>query len=173
MGRAGQASETKQTRRSLLAGRRSSLEHSMLRPPWTNQARVREFCTSCGDCIRACPENIIIPGPAGTPTIDFKSGPCTFCYACADSCERSVFAARQSVPWDIRVAISDGCLLSGGVSCQSCTDACDEAALRFDLRSGPAGSIHIDLDRCTGCGGCVSVCPVNAISVDPPIAGRS
>lgn len=173
MGRAGQSSETRQSRRSLLVGGRSSREGPVLRPPWTNQSRVREFCTSCGDCIRACPESILVPGPAGTPIIDFRNGPCTFCYACADACERSVFAARQSVPWDSRVSISDDCLLTGGVSCQSCTDACDEAALRFDFRSGPAGSIQIDLDRCTGCGACVSVCPVNAISVCQPSAGRS
>ncbi|MEO1249488.1 MAG: ferredoxin-type protein NapF, partial [Pseudomonadota bacterium] len=132
-----------------------------------------EFCTSCGDCVSACPEQILATGPAGTPVVDFTKGPCTFSYACADACERSVFAARQSVPWDAQVSIANTCLLTGGVSCQSCTDACDDAALRFDFRSGLAGSILIDLDRCTGCGACVSICPVDAISVGPPIAGRS
>lgn len=168
----GETSKANRSRRSLLAGRGASSDDRP-RPPWTNQARVREFCTSCGDCIRACPEAILLPGPAGTPVVDFSKGACTFCYACAEACEWSVFSALQSIPWDLRVSISDSCLLTGGVSCQSCTDACDETALRFDFRSGLAGSIQIDLDRCTGCGACVSVCPVNAMSVASPIADRS
>lgn len=173
MGGPDQSSEAVRSRRSLLGGRDQAAPDKHVRPPWTNQSRVQEFCTSCGDCIGACPEGILQSGPAGTPVINFSVGPCTFCYACADACEQPVFDARLSVPWDARVTISQTCLLTDGVSCQSCTDACDDSALRFDFTSGIAGSIDVDQSRCTGCGACVSVCPVDAISVSTPKVGQT
>ena len=57
------------------------------RPPWTDETRLRAHCTSCSACITACPEAILIGGPAGTPVVDFARGACSFCGACADACE--------------------------------------------------------------------------------------
>jgi ferredoxin-type protein NapF len=37
--------------------------------------------------------------------------------------------------------------------------------LKFDYRGGPAGRILIDAEACTGCGGCLSVCPTGAITL--------
>ena len=63
------------------------------------------------------------------------------------------------------LAISDACLARAGVVCQTCGDACPERAIRFALRRGGPPLPGVDEDRCTGCGACVPVCPVSAISL--------
>jgi ferredoxin-type protein NapF len=97
--------------------------------------------------------------------IDFMSGACTFCGACAAACNEHVFNDVTDTPWTLVVNVSDECLLPRGVSCQSCTDACDVRALRFDLRQRPLGALRLDSTACTGCGACIGTCPVNALSL--------
>lgn len=127
---------------------------------------MRAACTSCGRCQKACPEAILIAGPAGTPAVDFNRGACSFCGACAEACEDGVFADTRTAAWTLSATIGAGCLLSAGIACRSCTDACDEEALRFDLSIRPVGAIRIATDLCTGCGACVATCPVKAISLE-------
>jgi ferredoxin-type protein NapF len=64
-----------------------------------------------------------------------------------------------------RLAISDACLARIGVVCEACGDACPECAIRFALRRGGPPLPSLDQDRCTGCGACVPICPVGAISL--------
>lgn len=137
------------------------------RPPWADETSVRAHCTSCGDCIRACPEAILFEGPAGTPVLDFNAGACTFCGACAEACEERVFADTSNTPWTLTAQISAACLLPQGVSCRTCTEFCDIRALRFDLRARPIGAVTVDVATCTGCGACISVCPTDAITLTP------
>lgn len=144
-----------------------------LRPPWSTERNIRDLCTACGECIRACPEKILVPGPAGTPCIDFANGACTFCGDCARVCGENLFSETSSIPWALTAVIEPGCLLKAGISCQSCTDACDEDAISFDMRSGFAGAVTIAPDNCTACGACVSVCPVGAIGFASKPAGTA
>lgn len=139
-----------------------------LRPPWTGEDRIRAACTSCGDCIAVCPEAILLRGPAGTPTLDFARGACTFCGACAAACPEDVFGDTRDAPWTLTAAIGADCLLDAGVSCRSCTDACDSGALVFDLRAGAVGRVRADPARCIGCGACAGVCPAGAIAITEP-----
>lgn len=140
---------------------------AVLRPPWSDEASIRAACTSCGACLTACPEAILIEGPARTPVVSFAETGCTFCGDCAASCPEDVFRPVCDTPWSLRAGIGGGCLLHQGVSCRSCTDACEPRALRFDLRSGPVGAVHVE-DSCTGCGDCVGMCPVQAITITEP-----
>ncbi|QMU58852.1 MAG: 4Fe-4S dicluster domain-containing protein [Boseongicola sp.] len=133
------------------------------RPPWTDERLVREKCTSCGDCIRACPESILFAGPANTPTIDFKAGGCVFCGDCALACNEGVFRDTDAAPWTLVATVRTDCFLNRGVSCQSCTDACDETAIIFDIRAGKVGAVKVVAGECTGCGACVGSCPASAI----------
>jgi len=135
------------------------------RPPWSSAASIERACTGCAACIGACPERILSAGVNGHPEVSFASAECTFCQACVQACPEPVFDLSQVVPWSLKVSIADTCLLNKGVTCQLCTDPCDAQALRFDARQAPAGQIQIDLDACTGCGACVSNCPVTSISV--------
>lgn len=135
-------------------------------PPWVS-AKALSHCTSCAECVAACPEEIISISRSGYPSVDFSHTGCTFCGACADACPEDVFGSTQDPAWDAEVRVSDDCLLKSGVSCQLCTDFCDAEALQFDLSIRPSGGLVIQLQDCTGCGMCVGACPTNAISVQP------
>lgn len=137
-----------------------------MRPPWAiAEPTFLEACTMCGDCIRACPEHVLLAGDGQFPEFDPTLGECTFCGACADACEsRALDLASVQPAWMLKAQIAGICLSHNGVTCFSCRDACGEGAIRFAPALGGAVP-ELDPARCTGCGGCVAVCPVSAISL--------
>lgn len=157
---------TDQGRRAFLGiGSRRAAAPAAIRPPWSSAQSIADHCTHCGDCIAACPERILIADHGGAPAVDFGRGGCTFCGACADSCRVPVFDRALLPPWHLAVAISERCLPRHGILCESCRDACGDGAIRFARAAGKAPIPAVQLDRCTGCGACASVCPQSAISV--------
>jgi len=62
-------------------------------------------------------------------------------------------------------SISAHCLSIRGVTCRSCDDACGVRAIRFRPQLGGRSRPAIDPELCTGCGDCVPVCPVAALSI--------
>jgi ferredoxin-type protein NapF len=125
--------------------------------------RFADLCTRCGACIEACPEHIIKRGGGGFPELDFHQGACTFCGKCAAACPEPLFDPAAAKPWDAAAVITDRCLPRRGVICQSCKDACEATAIVVAPARMPVPVV--DLDQCTGCGACVAVCPVDAITV--------
>lgn len=150
-------------RRALFGLRAKKADPAAIRPPWADAQSIAEHCTHCGDCMAACPERILIPDRTGAPVVDFSRGGCTFCGACADRCAAPVFQRDRTAPWRLSVAISDRCLAGRGVLCESCRDACADAAIRFVRAPGRVPMPEIVPEDCTGCGACVSVCPETAI----------
>lgn len=155
-------------RRNWLRGRFSP-KPTAIRLPWLKSAAsFYDGCTRCGECQKACPERIIVRGDGGFPEIDFKQGECTFCAKCAQACPEPLFeldSARR--PWDYIASIDRGCLAYQGVSCQSCQDSCDAGVIKFVSQVGKPAQPQLNRELCTGCGACVAVCPVFAISVLP------
>ena len=143
-----------------------------LRPPWAvHESLFVELCNRCGDCIRSCPTAILIKGRAGFPVVDFSKGECEFCGHCVAECETG--ALRQThqpddQPWMLKALISDRCVTLQSVICRSCSEQCEVHAIVFPLSAGRVPQPQLDNTMCTGCGACVSVCPVNAISVMLP-----
>ena len=132
-------------------------------PPGASMATLAA-CTGCGDCVSACPTQILLVRE-GRVAIDFDAGECTFCNACADACAQPVFSdspAMQHV-----AAISDACLARRGVTCMTCRDACPESAIRFQPRAGGPFLPVLDAGLCTGCGACIGPCPSSAIAARP------
>lgn len=137
------------------------------RLPWSvDWARFTADCHRCGDCLSACPENIIVAGDGGFPVLDFSLGECTFCGRCAETCHQNIFVALNESPWHQQAQVKEGCLTDNGVFCRSCEDSCEVGAIRFRPRLGGISRPELDMDACNGCGACVAGCPTRAIKIE-------
>jgi ferredoxin-type protein NapF len=155
------------SRRQFLRGDLSG-RNAPLRPPWAlAEAAFVERCDACGECIAACPGQILCQDSAGLPRIDFSRGECDFCGACVDTCSPQALAREPGEPpWSLAAFIQqDACLASRKVECRRCADPCASGAIRIRPRVGGFSVPEIDINRCSGCGACYPVCPVQAISL--------
>ena len=151
------------SRRNLLFGRKPKTP-SAPRPPWAT-TQFLDCCTRCGDCVRACPTQIIKIGEGGFPTVDFANGECTFCGDCATLCQPKALIKTDATPWSLKSIISDSCLAERGVECRICGEACDERAIHFELAVGKVAYPKINAEQCTGCGACLAPCPTSSIRI--------
>ena len=153
------------SRRGFLRGRpRPRVE---IRPPWAlHESDFIDRCTRCGDCLSACPQNIVVNGDGGYPTVDFSQRECTFCGDCAAACRPLALVRGDRLSaWAYKAQINASCLAQRGVECRVCGDFCDVRAIRFVPRIGSTPLPAIDMDACTGCGACVAPCPTTAILI--------
>jgi len=144
-----------------------------IRPPWAiPENDFVDRCARRNDCRDACPEGIIIPGQSGFPAIDFKTGACTFCKACAEACPTGALSLGATAdgiapaPWSLALEVKESCLNAKGVVCRICEGKCETEAIRFGF-STAWGRPRIDADACNGCGACVAPCPVGALVLAP------
>lgn len=136
-----------------------------LRPPGAHDEKAFvDRCTSCGDCITACPQNVLVAARGGLPELDFSHSYCTFCGECEKSCQPN--AITTTAPYYIKADINQSCLAAQGVYCRSCGDSCEPRAIQFALTLGGGATPSIDLSLCTGCGECFGLCPSNAIALN-------
>lgn len=63
--------------------------------------------------------------------------------------------------------IGSACVEPSGVMCRRCGDECDVRAISFRPLGGGKTQARVDAEICTGCGQCLSVCPVQAIDMIP------
>ncbi|WP_035853497.1 ferredoxin-type protein NapF [Deefgea rivuli] len=151
------------SRRNLLFGRKPQTPNAPP-PPWA-VPQFLDRCTRCGDCVSACPTQIIKVGAGGFPNVDFSAGECTFCGDCASACTPQALLHSEAAPWSLRANISESCLAEQGIECRICGEACDERAIRFELAIGKVAHPHIKTEQCTGCGACLAPCPSQSIRI--------
>jgi ferredoxin-type protein NapF len=143
------------------------------RPPWAlSESLFTDKCTRCNECISACEEEIIFIGDGGFPEIDFSRGECTFCEACVESCKPDALLKQtDNQAFYFNITIDDSCLAKQKTHCQSCKDACDTRAITMPwpkgVSSGAIQTPEINIEDCTSCGACVSICPSASISINP------
>lgn len=161
------------SRRSLFRGRLSAPRPEVQLPWSVSWADFVADCTRCGDCLTACPEQILIKGDGGFPTVDFHRGECTFCTECVSACQAPVFRPTTQTPWEYVAHIEAGCLATAQVFCQRCQDSCEQQAIRFSPQLGRVPTPSIHTESCNGCGACVADCPVGSIRVGAPHEGSA
>jgi ferredoxin-type protein NapF len=150
------------TRREFFFGRSGASPAGPFPPGVTLEAL--KGCNGCGVCAETCPAGIIKIAD-GVPVVDFSRGECTFCGQCAERCPERVFPPEPVARFDHAMRLQDSCLALNFVDCQSCRDACPEMAIRFRPTRGGPFRPALDEDACTGCGACLSVCPVGALAI--------
>lgn len=92
-----------------------------------------EKCTSCGQCIEACPKGIIKLVPYKQKVII--------------KCSSREFGKT----------VKDKCKI-GCIGCQMCVKTCPKEAIVFENNLA-----RIDYEKCVGCGLCAQKCPTGAI----------
>jgi len=75
-------------------------------PPWSiNEQRFVDLCSRCDDCIKACPQHILVKNDQGFPVVDFSLAACTFCAQCSDVCKTQALSLVEFLgeePWRVK-----------------------------------------------------------------------
>lgn len=164
------------SRRDFLAAFRKPLlradgeSYIAVRPPYgQNESLFQKMCPACESkaCVSSCEEQIIVICADGTPTLNFTKNGCTFCEECAKACEKNETVilslshthTAKKIYATFRISTEE-CIAHHKVICFACKEPCIDDAILFNGMFNPV----IDMDRCTGCGFCISRCPTQAIS---------
>ena len=139
---------------------------TLVRPPWSvSETLFIDACSTCGDCIKSCPENILELGRGHYPKVNFKLGECTFCGDCVDVCKTGALDRSIQPAFAFSINIDEPCLAYHGVECRACGDLCEIEAISFKPSLGGIAQPMLNSDSCTQCGACLSGCPVNALQI--------
>jgi ferredoxin-type protein NapF len=151
-------------RRSFFGRVKNSPFKSFVHPPYYSKKEDFLICRECEnkDCLLACKEKII-EIKNGYPVLNFNSSGCTFCDECANVCKKGVLSLsykKEKINAEM-IINPKKCVAWNQTICFSCQDICEEYAIIYKGMFNPV----IDLEKCTACGFCVSVCPADAIEI--------
>jgi len=124
-------------------------------------------CQGFGDCVKKCKFDALHMGEGGIPHVD--SAKCTGCRACSNECPQHIIWV---IPRDVKGArpvcsnlnvnkalVSKNCK-AGCIKCEICVKNCPEGCIRM-----ANGIPVVDNTKCTGCGTCVSKCPIKVMAL--------
>jgi len=123
-------------------------------------------CTGCGDCITACPHDVILPLYVdrlnkSLPFMDLNFKACQMCidYPCIQACKPKAlkpFSKKEKPKFGQAKLIFENCLnyTEKNLNCTTCKDSCPVENVVSFSNTKPKFSRN-----CTGCGQCVMACP--------------
>ncbi len=157
----------------------------VLRPPGAAaEWQFGQLCVRCGNCVRACPSQIITTrwswnswSDCLTPEVVFDADYCREdCTACMQVCPSGALRQRprgngEKPSIGLAHVLMDRCLLALGSECRTmCLESCPYEAITLhewtweDDRRYPI----VVSENCPGCGACQVACtPMDAIVVRP------
>lgn len=155
-----------------------------LRPPGADLDRFNALCARCGNCMRACPYQLIQPdlGESGidglfTPKLVLRSRNLDQeqycfqdCVACTKVCPTGALRPlkveeKHARPIGLAVIDLKKCLAwEKKEYCAVCDEYCPYKAVKLVERNGVNCPI-VDATKCRGCGACESNCPADPIAI--------
>ena len=155
-----------------------------LRPPGTDLARINALCARCGNCMRACPYQLIQPdlGESGidglfTPTLVLRSRNLDQeqycfqdCVTCTKVCPTGALRPltveeKHARPIGLAVIDLKKCLAwAKNEYCAVCDEYCPYQAIKLQERNG-VNCPTVDAAKCRGCGACESACAADPIAI--------
>ena len=154
----------------------------IIRPPAAVEPVLfNSLCCRCGNCIKACPTDIIIPDidfgnllAWMTPVISFEKGYCLeSCNLCSRVCPTgaiTLFSVKAKSQLFIGTAkiVLDNCLLLNNKECVRCKESCKYEAIKFVAEKNILNVVPVvDIMKCVGCGACSVICPAACIEIHP------
>nr|WP_136807346.1 4Fe-4S binding protein [Desulfosediminicola flagellatus] len=153
------------------------------RPPEASSPHAWTFsinedkCGKCGLCKKACLQDAVSWAKGETATINQES--CTACGACFTSCPAKFGAVEISNAPELEKSLGaaiiarsqeiskeqDEIALEKCIRCGLCSMMCKEVMGINALKLHEQG-IEAGIDICQMCGACISVCPVDFLSMD-------
>jgi ferredoxin len=163
---------------------RQARRSDLIRPPGAASRAFNAVCARCGNCMKACPYNLIVPdlGSSGldglfTPVLKFRSQnpdqeqfcfqDCTACtQVCPTGALRSLKTAeKQQTAIGLARVDKKACIAwEKGEYCVVCQEFCPYQAIIEVEHRGVKCPI-VDEDKCRGCGACESQCPGLPIAI--------
>ena len=155
-----------------------------LRPPGADLKRINALCARCGNCMQACPYQLIQPdiGESGidgifTPVLKFRSKSpdqeqyCFHdCVKCSQVCPTGALRPisvkeKHALPIGIAVVNAKKCIAwANNEYCAVCDEYCPFKAIKLVKRKDVMCPI-VETDKCRGCGACESACPAEPIAI--------
>ena len=161
-----------------------------LRPPGADLERINALCARCGNCMRACPYQLILPdlGDSGidglfTPVMWLRSRNPDQEQYCFQDCVKCTQVCPTGALHPLTVEQKHGAAIGiaeidrkkcvaweNGEYCAVCDEYCPYKAIKLEKR-GDVMCPVVDLVKCRGCGACESACPADpiAITVKPSV----
>jgi ferredoxin-type protein NapG len=150
----------------------------VIRPPGAgSEATFLKLCLKCHKCIKACPYMALRAALAhngfddNTPILSTGSSFCRFCpdFPCVKACPTEALSSKNNLSKIGQALIlPKKCLRRKNIACNACEQICRQGAKAIKCDSLPALPMIND-KRCTGCGACLTVCPVTP---EPALAIR-
>jgi MauM/NapG family ferredoxin protein len=158
-------------------GKARSSNDAPLRPPGAiPEKEFTGLCLRCGNCMRACPSQVIHPDKGQSGVLGFLSPVLLYerdyckkeCNDCTKVCPSGALkrlSLEQKNKHIIGLASVDNSLCLWGVSeCNACVRACPYEAIKIQWNEEAYESFPgVDSLKCNGCGACEAVCPTGEL----------